>query len=191
MYQRGNQFTDAKLNDEFGRLEQAINFPVDALRLDSRGAAVIKPRTRTISYADGTNWNPGNGAGPYYFNGTTWKALGGESGTYTPTLTNVTNVAASTAYACQYMRVGNTVTVSGKVSIDPTAGGVAKLGVSLPVASALTTEEQCAGTANAPGITGQSAAVLGDATNNRAQIEFIAVDLTNQPFYFSFTYQVI
>src|SRR5688500_4743620 len=34
------------------------------------------------------------------------------SGTYTPTLTNTTNLDGSTAYECQYLRVGNTVTVS-------------------------------------------------------------------------------
>lgn len=31
-----------------------------------------KPRRGTIAYADGTNWNPGFGEGPYYFDGTTW-----------------------------------------------------------------------------------------------------------------------
>src|SRR5438552_1367658 len=38
-----------------------------------------------------------------------------QSGSYTPRLTNVANLSASTAYTCQWMRVGNTVTVSGKV----------------------------------------------------------------------------
>src|SRR5438093_6787266 len=34
-----------------------------------------------------------------------------DAGTYTPTLTNSVNVAASTAYVCQYLRVGAVVTV--------------------------------------------------------------------------------
>ena len=29
-----------------------------------------------VEYADGTNWNPGSGAGVYFWNGTTWKFLG-------------------------------------------------------------------------------------------------------------------
>jgi hypothetical protein len=36
-----------------------------------------KPRRGTIAYADGTNWNPGSGEGPYYFNGTSWFPLTG------------------------------------------------------------------------------------------------------------------
>ena len=190
MYQRGNQF-DAKLNDEFGRIEQAINFPQEALRLESRGAAVIKPRAGTVVYADGSAWNPGSGAGPYYYNGSAWKPLGGESGGYTPTLTNVLNVAASTGYVCQWMRVGNVITVSGKVDIDPTAAGVTRLGLSLPYASAMSAEEQCSGTAAAPCVAGQCAAIKGDATNDRAQIEWTAVDVTSQSWFFTFTYQVI
>lgn len=112
------------------------------------------------------------------------------SGTYTPTLTNVANLDASTAFACQYTRVGNVVTVSGKVSVDPTAGAATQLGISLPIASDVSANEKVAGTSNASAIAGQSAAVLGDATNNRAQMEWIASDVTNQPMYFSFTYSI-
>src|SRR3990167_10996405 len=66
--------------------------------------------------------------------------------TYTPTLTNVFNVAASTAYACQYMRVGNVVTVSGQVDIDPTAASTyTELDISLPIASAFTATNQLGG----------------------------------------------
>ena len=67
------------------------------------------------------------------------------AGSYTPTLTGVTNVAASTAYACQWMRVRDVVTVSGKVDVDPTVVGSTKLGISLPIASNLSAAEQCAG----------------------------------------------
>lgn len=113
------------------------------------------------------------------------------SGTYTPTLFNVANVAASTAYQCQYMRLGSVVTVSGKVDIDPTAAAATQLGISLPVASNLGAQEDCAGTAAASGIAGQVAAIRGDAANNRAELVYIAVDLTNQPMYFTFTFEVI
>lgn len=111
--------------------------------------------------------------------------------TYLPTLTNVTNLDASTAFTCQYMRVGSVVTVSGKVSVDPTAGASTELGISLPIASNLAAAEQCAGAAFASGIAGQGAAIIGDATNNRAQMQWIAVDTSNQPMYFSFTYLIV
>jgi hypothetical protein len=114
------------------------------------------------------------------------------SGTYTPTLTNGTNVAASTAYLCTYMRVGNTVTVSGRVDIDPTAATTATLlGISLPVGSAFTTANQCAGTAAAQDVESQSAAIRGDLTNDRAEMAFITTSASNEEMYFTFTYQIL
>lgn len=124
--------------------------------------------------------------------GTTYSDTNITSGVYTPTLTNVANLDGSTAFECQYLRVGSTVTVSGKVSIDPTLAATStQLGISLPIASNIGAQEDCAGAAFASGIAAQGAAILGDAANNRAQMEFISADLTNQPMYFSFSYQVI
>lgn len=115
-----------------------------------------------------------------------------DSGTYTPTLFNVANLDGSTAYISQYMRVGHTVTVSGKVDIDPTLTVTStQLGISLPIASNLATQQQCAGTAFASGIASQGAAILGDATNDRAQMQWVASDVSSQPMYYQFVYQVI
>lgn len=113
------------------------------------------------------------------------------SGTYTPTLTNVTNVAASTARQAQWMRVGNVVTVAGQVDIDPTAAGATELGVSLPIASALTTAFQLGGTANSNVAAGEEAMVDADAANDRARIRWTAVDVTNHTYAFTFTYEVL
>lgn len=114
------------------------------------------------------------------------------AGTYTPTLTNVANLDASTAYASQWVRLGNVITVSGRVDIDPALAATStQLGISLPVASALSAAEQCAGTAFASGIAGQGAAILADATNDRAQLQYISADVTNQAMYFHFTYLVL
>lgn len=114
------------------------------------------------------------------------------SGTYTPTLTNVANLDGSTAYDAQYMKVGSTVTVSGKVDVNPTLTVTStQLGISLPIASALSAAEQCGGTAFAPGIAGQGAAILADATNDRAQMQWVASDVSNQSMYFTFTYKII
>jgi hypothetical protein len=115
------------------------------------------------------------------------------AGTYTPTLTNGTNVAASTAYACQYMRVGNTVTVSGKVDIDPTAAAATVLGISLPIASALANDFQLAGTLSA-GIESYAGSLKGDATNDRAQVDFVIPvtgSTANTSWFFSFTYLIL
>jgi hypothetical protein len=65
------------------------------------------------------------------------------------------------------------------------------LGISLPIASNLGAIEDCAGAAAASGIAGQSAAIVGDVGSDRAEMQWITVDVTNQPMYFTFTYQVI
>jgi hypothetical protein len=68
------------------------------------------------------------------------------SGTYTPTLTGVVNVAASAPFACMYTRVGSIVTVSGILSIDPTAAATfTSIRISLPIASNLSTGLDAAG----------------------------------------------
>lgn len=115
-----------------------------------------------------------------------------EAGIYTPTLTSVANVAASTAYACQYQRVGSTVTVSGQVAIDPTAGAtLTRLGISLPIPSSLTAAEQVGGTAAQPDLS-LVAAIRGDATNDRAELAYTTgADVANRAWAFQFGYQVL
>jgi hypothetical protein len=113
-------------------------------------------------------------------------------GTYTPTLTNTANLDASTAYECQYLRVGSTVSVSGKVDIDPTAAATdTQLGISLPVASNFAANEDCAGVAFANAIAGQGAAIRADTTNDRALLQYVSGDTTNTGMFFQFQYQII
>lgn len=112
------------------------------------------------------------------------------AGTYTPTLTGVANVAASTPYSCQYARVGSVVTVSGRVDVDPTAATTTQLGISLPVASNLANANECAGAGNSVNVV-IPAAIYGDATNNRAEMAWVATDTANQAVYFTFTYRII
>lgn len=109
-------------------------------------------------------------------------------GRYTPTLTNVANLDASTAYECMWVRHGCVVAVSGKIDVNPTAAGLVQLGISLPVASGFTAIHQLAGTAASPGVSGQSAAIVADFTNDRAEMQFTAVDLNNRAMYFTLMY---
>lgn len=111
------------------------------------------------------------------------------SGTYTPTLTNVANVTASTANACQWTRVGNVVSVSGSLDVTPTLAALATLGISLPIASALTLATQCAGTACALGVS-MPGSVSGDAANDRAQLDTVAA-LGANTMFFKFQYVVL
>jgi hypothetical protein len=114
------------------------------------------------------------------------------SGTYTPSLTNTTNVAASSAGVAQYMRVGNVVTVSGQVDIDPTAAGDTVMGVSLPVASNINAQTNCGGTfAVLSGIVVQGGSIYGDSANDRVTFRMAATDTANRAYQYHFTYRVI
>lgn len=114
-----------------------------------------------------------------------------QSGTWTPTLFNTTNVSASTAYVGQWMRVGNTVTASGIVEVTPTTGGLATLlGISLPVASALTLNYQIAGTGASESNT-EAVAIEGDAANDRARLTWPPAANGNRIIHYHFTYQVL
>lgn len=116
------------------------------------------------------------------------------SGTYTPTLTNVANVDASTAYACQWMRVGNVVTVSGRINVDATATGTqTDVGMSLPIASnfAGAGSNECAGVAFAHAIAG-GFNIQADTTNDRANFSSVDINTTaDAAYFFTFTYLIL
>jgi len=113
-----------------------------------------------------------------------------ESGQYTPLLDNVLNLT-SKAFKCQFLRVGKAVTVSGRVDVDPTAAGTTQLGISLPIQSTIQKAEQCSGAAACPSVAGQSASIQGDTAGNRALMQWVAVDTSNQSMFFTFTYWIV
>ena len=115
------------------------------------------------------------------------------SGTYTPTLFNTTNVAASTAYVCQYIRVGDIVFVSGRVDIDVTAAGAdTVMGMSLPIASNIGAVQDLGGSAVSRSTAVSTYAITGDAANDRASIlGFASGSIANIGYGFLFMYRVI
>lgn len=139
-----------------------------------------------------SNYNIANASGTVSINGVVVSNNG--SSTYTPTLTNTDNVAASTAYSCTYYRTGNAVTVSGKVDIDVTSASTATtLNVSLPVPSNFTTGNQGGGTAVCGDLYGYSAAIVSNSALDTMGIYFVShgTDVANRTFTFQFTYEVI
>lgn len=119
-------------------------------------------------------------------------------GTYTPTLTAIANVAASTANGnVNTLRIGNCMFVAGTLDIDPTSASVVTtLGISLPVSSNLSSLTQLAGGAlrssAGGGFTILSAVITGDATNDRAQISYLNdTDVANRTWSFWFMYPII
>jgi hypothetical protein len=120
--------------------------------------------------------------------------ISGLSGTYTPMLTNTTNIAASTANVTQWLRIGNTVVVGGVVDIDVTsASSNTLLGFSLPVPSALTQSYQVGGSGISNSGGNHVMGIYGDAINDRVIFQNITgwTTATNISICFTFTYSVI
>jgi len=116
------------------------------------------------------------------------------SGSYTPTLTNTTNITSSTASTLYYTRVGNVVAVFGRVNITATATGNTLIGISLPIASALTTNGQVAGMGSLTSATVANntfGRINADATNDRAQFQLNSTLTTDQTYAINFTYVVL
>jgi hypothetical protein len=118
------------------------------------------------------------------------------TGTYTPTLTNTTNVAGSTSGVFQYMRLGNIVAGSGSIAVDPTTTGLAtEIGISLPVASNFASAADLAGTAAPNGTTlaviNEAWGLSGDTTNDRAICRSLVGTASNHSISVHFLYRVI
>lgn len=114
------------------------------------------------------------------------------SGTYTPTVSNTTNVSSSTPQVFQYMRVGNVVTVSGIVNITATGAGTIVFTLSLPIASNFATQTQCAGVACQPQVaTYITGRIVADTTNHGALVQGVAGDTVDRGWALQFTYLIV
>ena len=115
------------------------------------------------------------------------------AGVYTPTRSAEANLDANaTMTEAQYFRVGNTVTVSGRFTADPTlTATTTSFEITLPVASNIGAVEDLAGMAFCGSIVSQGAEIVGSVANNTAVIFWRAGDVTSQTWSYTFTYQVI
>jgi hypothetical protein len=113
------------------------------------------------------------------------------SGTYTPTLSNLVNISASSTYVCQYMRVGNIVTVSGKITIVSSSTTTNTFNMSLPIPSNFSAQEQCAGSFSNGNASGSSFTIFADVANDNAFFSMRPGVASSNDYCFSFTYQVI
>lgn len=95
------------------------------------------------------------------------------AGTYTPTLTNGTNVDASTPYAWSYARVGGTLILGIALSVDATtANSVAVLTATLPpgfMSGNFTSDRQAGGSVQDMGFAGSVGGSGAVHSNNAAQ----------------------
>ena len=118
------------------------------------------------------------------------------SGTYIPTLSASNNVTSSSVSTCQYMRVGNVVTVSGRISITATSALTAtSIRISLPITgNAFTSQDQAGGTGYFQN--GSASATCKFYASNATlftvdMLYYTGATTPLSDFYFSFTYQIL
>lgn len=155
--------------------------------INSSGKVTIP---NTLQVSDGTQ-----GAGKIFTsdasgNGSWQTPASFTSGTYTPTITNTFNINSSTPGIFTYSKVGNIVTVSGRISLSVTTGTTTtQIGVSLPIASTISNVDDVVG--NAASASGQFAfPIQGDTTNHRGAVSFTSGSSGTSNYFFTFQYIV-
>jgi hypothetical protein len=114
-----------------------------------------------------------------------------DSGVYTPTTTLTTNVTTATGFSGQWSQVGNTVTVSVRVDVTPTAAGTVVVGLALPVAANLVNFSDLAGSGTAvQGTNYLGVAVSADPTPDAAKFSFQAPNTSVHQVWMTFTYRL-
>jgi hypothetical protein len=112
-------------------------------------------------------------------------------GTEALAFTGVTNIDTVVIVGvCHFQRVDDTVVVSGRVTIDPTAGAATEFGIALVTGHLIA---NIAAATEVHGImvaaNGDSGVISGDATNERATVNYTSTDGTATVGYFIFTYE--
>jgi hypothetical protein len=118
-----------------------------------------------------------------------------KSGTYTPTAGDFTNISSATVYTAQYTRVGNVVTVSGKVEpVTTTASTLSYFTLSLPTTMPnFNAEEQAAGSGMIKNnVTNDvNAVVYAGVGSTKVQFQFTPLVLAgSRPIFYQFTYLI-
>jgi hypothetical protein len=121
-----------------------------------------------------------------------WQTPAYSSGIYTPTATDITNIASSTTRQSNWSRVGNIVTVAGAVTITTNANGLTQLAISLPIASDFGNIYDASGNVIATATTTHSGIVYSNVANDYVVIEFrhngtVGAD----DFRFTYSYEVL
>ena len=116
---------------------------------------------------------------------------GFESGTYTPTIDDTTNIDSTVAEPCMYIRMGSIVHVSGLVQINPTSSGIlTQVGITLPFSTDFGTSKDCTGVASAMG-QADGAEIYGDTGNNWARLRCHPDGTGNDSWYFHIMYRIM
>lgn len=112
------------------------------------------------------------------------------SGIYLPTATNVSNTSAITVDTAQYMRVGNVVTVSGRIAFTNTLTSPSQISLTLPFATVVSSERNVAGTAN-ENIAEKVGIIRGRTGTNDALLEINGLNTSTYTVYYTYTYRIL
>jgi len=122
-----NKLNDVWSTEMLFRIRNSSNTYVEAFRINESGLLIpIVPTTSASTY-DILTRNTSTGI---------VEKIASASGTYTPTLTNTTNISSSTLNAAYYTRIGNIVTVTIAVQTTLIAASETVLTFSLPISGA-------------------------------------------------------
>jgi len=115
------------------------------------------------------------------------------SGVYTPVFTAITNVTAIGSYGASYLRVGEIVTVSGKLDIDPTTtltGGEVRMTPPFVGGSNFTADQQAGGVAT--NSLGKNARIMAQTGGTLIRLVFSTdVDDANRGWQYTYTYRIM
>lgn len=113
-----------------------------------------------------------------------------DEGNYTPTPNITTNITSVGMSPCQWVRVLDTVTVSGQIQVSPIGAGACQFEIDLPVSSDFSQVSDCGGAGAF--MTGTiPVAIQANVADDSAEFDFTVPDGTTRTFTFSFTYRVI
>lgn len=115
------------------------------------------------------------------------------SGTWTPSTSGTTNVAALTAYLSTYFRVGNAVTISGRLDVTATAAATAtSFDMTLPVTPAFAGGLIEGGGVFSSGVNGSAHGRIIAGVNSATTCywDYISTGVGSNAFFFTFTYRL-
>lgn len=116
-----------------------------------------------------------------------------EAGSYTPEFEAVTNVSGFTIYEANWEKIDDSVTVTGKVGVDPILITVnTEFRCDLPFDSDFSDTIDCNGNFSASNLPSISGGISADIANNKANFKYTnTTQLGETEFYYSFTYKII
>jgi hypothetical protein len=112
------------------------------------------------------------------------------SGTYTPTLTNLTNIDTSTAMLSQWIKIGDIVIVAGSLQVDATAAGAFTLNMTLPIASEIAATTDVGGSFGS-GSADRGGRIEGVIAANEAIFRGNTSGASNSTYGFTFSYRIL